>query len=157
MSGANVFYIYKADGEYSHQVVSMGLTPSDPNFTGIAPEYVAGFRPVWGGEAWTQVEDHRGRMIYGPDGAEQKVTELGPVPDGWSPEPPAMPGPSEEQEQESQIMFLKGQLAALDHRYLTPRVLAGLAKGDEYAEAQWAEHEELAGPIREQIKALQEG
>mgnify|MGYP000009547400 FL=1 len=45
-------------------------------------------------------------------------------------------------------------LAALDAKYLTPRVLAGLATGDQYAAGQWAEHETEAGPLREKLAAL---
>lgn len=45
-------------------------------------------------------------------------------------------------------------LAALDAKYLTPRVLAGLATGDQYATGQWAEHETEAGPLREKLAEL---
>lgn len=45
-------------------------------------------------------------------------------------------------------------LADLDAQYLTPRVLAGLATGDQYAAGQWAEHETEARPLREKLVAL---
>ena len=50
---------------------------------------------------------------------------------------------------------IKEQLAALDAQYLTPRVLAGLATGDEYAAEQWAAHEAEAAPLRENLAELE--
>lgn len=50
---------------------------------------------------------------------------------------------------------IKEQLAALDAQYLTPRVLAGLATGDEYAAAQWSAHEAEAIPLRERLAELE--
>ena len=49
---------------------------------------------------------------------------------------------------------LKAQLDALDAKYLTPRVLAGLVTGDSFAQARWQQHETEAAPIRAQIAAL---
>ncbi len=46
------------------------------------------------------------------------------------------------------------QLAELDARYLTPRVLAGLATGDAYAAGRWEAHEAEAEPLREKLAAL---
>jgi hypothetical protein len=40
---------------------------------------------------------------------------------------------------------------ALDDKYLTPRVLAGLSTGDEYAQAQWAAHEAEAQALRDEL------
>jgi hypothetical protein len=41
------------------------------------------------------------------------------------------------------------KLKELDEKYLTPRVLAGLAEGDAYALAQWEKHEAEAQAIRD--------
>ena len=60
---------------------------------------------------------------------------------------------AEELEQEAQAK-IKGRLAALDAKYLTPRTLAGLAVGDEYALEQWRAHEAEAEPFRIQLAAL---
>ena len=51
------------------------------------------------------------------------------------------------------------QLHALDEECLTPRVLSGIARGDEYAVERAARHEELAEPLREELQLLknQEG
>jgi hypothetical protein len=45
------------------------------------------------------------------------------------------------------------QLRELDEKYLTPRVLAGIASGDEYALGQWNKHEEEAAPLRAKLAA----
>ena len=49
---------------------------------------------------------------------------------------------------------LRDRLAALDARYLTPRVLAGLATGDAYAAGRWEAHEAEAEPLREKLATL---
>jgi hypothetical protein len=46
-------------------------------------------------------------------------------------------------------------LTALDALYLPPRVLAGLALGDDYAKEQWERHEAEAEPLREALAALE--
>ncbi|MFR4119009.1 MAG: hypothetical protein ACLT2T_09330 [Bilophila wadsworthia] len=77
--------------------------------------------------------------------------ELGPLPTEAllaKPEKSA-----EELAQEAQAK-IKGRLAALDAKYLTPRTLAGLAVGDEYALEQWRAHEAEAEPFRIQLAAL---
>ena len=50
---------------------------------------------------------------------------------------------------------IKEELARLDAVYLTPRVLAGLATGDEYAAGRWREHEEKADPLRKRLEELE--
>jgi hypothetical protein len=69
---------------------------------------------------------------------------------------PPPPTPEEEDEaiRQGNIAEKRFQLAALDAQYLTVRVLGGLATGDAFALGQWETHEELAGPIREQLAAL---
>ena len=67
-----------------------------PNATFDDPEEKEGFAPVWDGEKWTQVEDHRGAKYWlhedkhGDPAHEMK--ELGALPEGASltePEPTA--------------------------------------------------------------------
>lgn len=50
---------------------------------------------------------------------------------------------------------IKEELDRLDSEYLTPRVLAGLATGDEFAMSQWIEHEQKAKPLRERLAELE--
>ena len=64
------------------------------------------------------------------------------------------PQKSESELKAEQITSLKYKLDALDTKYITPRVLAGLATGDSYAKTQWTQHETEAAPIRTQISEL---
>ncbi|MDE5831742.1 MAG: hypothetical protein K2H64_01940 [Desulfovibrio sp.] len=49
---------------------------------------------------------------------------------------------------------IKKELKRLDEEYLTPRTLADLACGDEYAKALWRKHERLAEPLRKRLEEL---
>lgn len=51
-------------------------------------------------------------------------------------------------------MKIKGRLAMLDVKCLTPRTLAGLTVGGEYTLEQWWVHEAEAEPFRIQLAAL---
>jgi hypothetical protein len=55
---------------------------------------------------------------------------------------------------EELIGSVLAQLAYLDVKYLTPRVLAGLASGDSFAQGQWEKHEEECAPLRTQLASL---
>ena len=68
----------------------------------------------------------------------------------WAPKATVTP----ETIKQDKIDALKKELDALDAKYLTPRVLAGLATGDAYAQSQWTQHEAEASPIRTQISEL---
>lgn len=50
---------------------------------------------------------------------------------------------------------IREQLASLDAQYLTPRVLAAMTTGDEYALEQWRIHEEKAAPLRTRLAELE--
>lgn len=50
---------------------------------------------------------------------------------------------------------IKENLANLDAQYLTPRVLAAMTTGDEYALEQWRIHEEKAVPLRTRLAELE--
>ncbi|UQZ90704.1 hypothetical protein C4J81_16435 [Deltaproteobacteria bacterium Smac51] len=51
---------------------------------------------------------------------------------------------------------LQTKLDALDAEFLTTRVLAGLALGDEYALGEYDKHEKLAKPLRDQWRSLKD-
>ena len=68
---------------------------------------------------------------------------------------PAPSAPTPEELAEARRGEIKAALAALDDKYLPPRVLAGLALGgDAYAEEQWAKHEAEAAPLRAELAGL---
>jgi hypothetical protein len=58
------------------------------------------------------------------------------------------------QRKQTRINEIIQQLYALDQEYLTPRILAGIARGDDYAIQQAEEHEKFANPLREERKSL---
>lgn len=99
MSKAPTAYCYNDDGIFTHSE-AFSLDPLESELAGepvwlqpsmslcIAPgEITEGF--VWrvAGDAWEEVEDHRGEKGY-LDGQPHTITELGPLPDGWSDTPP---------------------------------------------------------------------
>lgn len=149
----------RPNGEY--MLEATGATP-----VALPADIPAGHIARWTGDAWEAVEDHRQHMDergrkeggtpYWLPGdtwrSEPRYTEeLGPLPtDALLAKPEKS---AEELAQEAQAK-IKGRLAALDAKYLTPRTLAGLAVGDEYALEQWRAHEAEAEPFRIQLAAL---
>ena len=59
------------------------------NCVAVEPERKAGFIPRWnpGAGAWEQVEDHKGEEGY-LDGKPHEIKEYGPLPEGFTAEPP---------------------------------------------------------------------
>ena len=67
-----------------------------PNATFDVPEEKEGFVPVWDGEKWTHIEDHRGTKYWLPEDKHgdpaREMKEIGALPDGallTEPEPTA--------------------------------------------------------------------
>lgn len=97
-------YTYNENNEYSGESATM-LDPEEtklqgkdvwlmpPNSTVVPPEIREGYVPVWNGEAWDYVEDHRGEKGW-VNRAPVEIKELGPLPDGFSAEEP-VPTPEE--------------------------------------------------------------
>lgn len=67
--------------------------------------------------------------------------------------PPLLPTQENLTLQERQKLI--SQLSELDATYLTPRTLAGLTIGDEYAHEQYSKHESLAAPLRSKLVELE--
>jgi len=60
-----------------------------PNSTTVKPELREGYAPIWNGESWNYVEDHRGEKGYiGKEPIE--IKELGPLPNEFSIEKPEL-------------------------------------------------------------------
>lgn len=57
------------------------------------PDAPAGAIAIWSGDAWEVVEDHRGEVVY-LDGAATRIADLGPLPEGASPEASSPPEPT---------------------------------------------------------------
>jgi hypothetical protein len=63
------------------------LPPDHSTFT--APPKREGFWPVWDGNAWDMIEDHRGKLAYKKDmSGVLRIESLGKIPDGFTPRPP---------------------------------------------------------------------
>lgn len=85
-----IAYTYNDRFEYAGECVLANPGALPPrNSTETPPELRQGYWPVWdsGAERWNQVEDHRGETGY-LDGEWFRISELGPLPDGWSTTPP---------------------------------------------------------------------
>ena len=105
----------------------------------------------WNGKEYEQAPDYRGQLVYRPDGSTYYPENWGPLPEGDSLEAP--PPTPEEIDAEARA-FVLGELAALDAEFLTPRTLAGLATGDEYAKERFRRHEEQAEVWRVRLSAI---
>lgn len=107
-------YCYDNDGIFTH-AEAFSLDPLESEMAGepvwlqpgmslcIAPgDMTEGF--VWrvAGDAWEEVEDHRGESGY-VNGVPTEIKEYGPLPDGWSVTPPPP--------------TLEDQLAAIEAKY----------------------------------------
>ena len=99
MSLAPRAYCYDNDGIFTH-AEAFSLDPLESEMAGepvwlqpgmslpVAPgDSKTGF--VWrvAGDAWEEVEDHRGESGY-VNGVTTEIKEYGPLPDGWSVTPP---------------------------------------------------------------------
>ena len=78
-------YQYIADGYYAGEAEDYGILPN--NATRTAPTLKKGFIPCWDGKKWGQVEDHKGESGY-VNGVHTEIKDYGPLPEGWSTEPP---------------------------------------------------------------------
>lgn len=121
-------YQYDASGYFAGEVEDYGLLPN--NATSTAPQEREGFIPRWTGEAWEQVEDHKGREGY-VDGKPHTVKEYGPLPDGWSDTPPE---PTEAELCAVRIAEIKGELQSIDTAKVRPMsaIIQGTATDDEH-------------------------
>ncbi len=86
MKEARNCYCFTRDGYYAGMDSDYGQ-PLPCNGTYDKPEIEEGFVPRWNGEAWEQVENHKGESGY-INGQPHEIKEYGPYPDGWSATPP---------------------------------------------------------------------
>jgi hypothetical protein len=89
-----IVYSYNLQGEF---IAAITLNAGDRNpfqpdgyliparcTTISPPNPQTGFALVWNGNAWTQVEDHRGEIWYDAQGNQVQIIEIGEVPAGLS-------------------------------------------------------------------------
>lgn len=85
---ANNFY-FDDSGVYVMTTEAYAEALPPPNALRVSPDFSVGYWPVLDAtrKGWKRIEDHRGKK--GWVGEEQtEITELGPLPNGWSDEPP---------------------------------------------------------------------
>ncbi len=68
------------------------------------PPRKQGFAIQWGEEDWEYIEDHRGHVGY-VDGKQLTITEIGPLPKGWSTEAPPPPPDTRTPEEKRQATY----------------------------------------------------
>jgi hypothetical protein len=93
-------YQYNHNGYYIGETTAYTMKQGDEeilplpyNSTELAPELQDGYIPRWTGEAWEQIENHKGETGY-LNGEHTEIKEYGALPEGWSTEAPE---PSEEE------------------------------------------------------------
>jgi hypothetical protein len=72
--------------EYLYTSMNELIINTPENATDISPdmnEYPSK-KPVWNGETWNYLEDHRGRYVYDTNNTRVLITELGSLPEGYS-------------------------------------------------------------------------
>lgn len=80
-------YQYNASGWFAGEVEDHGLLPN--NATHTPPQMQNGYIPRFSGGKWELVENHRGKQGY-LNGQPHTIKEYGPLPDGWSTDPPPL-------------------------------------------------------------------
>jgi hypothetical protein len=80
----NTYYFYNPESfEFIGMQVQEFTEP--PQYATLnEPPFEKGKRPVWTNNEWLLVEDYRKQVVYSPEGESLTITELGPIPDGYS-------------------------------------------------------------------------
>lgn len=100
-------YQYDKDGFYLGEAQAFnGLMPN--NSTAAQPALQEGFIPQWTGKEWMQVEDHK-RLEGWLDGEPYTIKDYGPLPKGFSTEPPE---PTLEEKQAAIVGAVQARLDA---------------------------------------------
>lgn len=113
-------YQYTTDGYYADTVEDYGLLPSNATHT-PPPPALPGHVLRWTGEAWEQVENHKGKQGY-VNGQPHTVVDYGPLPEGWSDAPP--PPPLDEAREIKRHEILTGFDAAMSASLTMPSASA---------------------------------
>lgn len=100
-------YQYDADGYYAGPAEDYGLLPNNATYT--SPREREGHIPRWNGEAWVQVENHKGEQGWLND-EPHTIKEYGPLPAGWSATAP------EKSAAEKQAELIDSFMAAIQAR-----------------------------------------
>ena len=108
-------YQYTADGYYAGEIDDYG-GPMPNNATRTAPTLQDGVVPHWNGEAWEQVENHKGKDGY-VDGQPHTIKSYGPLPQGWSDTPPE---PTPEENARTRMAQIDAEIRELEQKAIRP-------------------------------------
>ena len=125
--------------------------PLPNNSTAVAPEIMDGFIPRWNGTAWELLPDLRGLEGW-LDGRPHTITEYGPLPPGWSDEPPP---PTPEDLAAARIEAIKARLDTIDKALIRGLDARDEGTATEEDEAKLAELRAEKRKIRAEMKALE--
>lgn len=98
----NIYHYHPETGEYM-RTAEARLDPRESHIQGhevymipsfatsvVPPDEEEGMARVFNVEEWSQVEDHRGEILYNAtNGQSMTVSELGEIPDGYTSEAPS--------------------------------------------------------------------
>jgi hypothetical protein len=147
-------YYYSKNGEYASMEFLPVLPAEIRSGTLEPPDFLTGFRPVWNGEAWEQKPDFRKKSGF-VNGVYTVIKELGPLPEGWSDDLPAVefePDPGAEIISELREILLR--LKELDSKSTRPLRDYGLGIDREAALARLQGYEDQAEALRLRIAEL---
>lgn len=110
-----IAYQYDASGYFVGEVEDYG-GPLPNNATRKAPQEQDGHIPRWTGEAWEQVENHKGEQGY-VDGKPCEIKEYGPYPGGWSDSPPPA---TPEEDARARMAQIDAEIRELEQKAIRP-------------------------------------
>jgi len=134
----NIYHYHPREG------LSQSLADPDPmnegqflipaHATVIVPPIVeTGHAVIFKEGEWQEVEDHRGTLLYDKNGVEKTLATLGPIPEGWSLEPPP---PVLEERQTQALAQVDGEAEATRALFITQGDGQAMVYQEKVAEAE---------------------
>jgi len=144
-----IVYQYDSEGYYVGPVEDYDAAALPHNATRTAPITADGFVPRFNGTGWEFVQNHKYREGY-LNGRPHKITEYGPLPDGFRETPPP---PTEAEMAGARRAAIAAELDGIDRRgrRASRAAALALARGQAVAQAdqdKLAELEALAETLR---------
>ena len=119
---------------YTHSApASPGTMPPANALRGEAPTASPGFHPAEKNGVWTQIEDHRGAEGYLNE-EPYSIKDFGPLPEGWSIDPPPPPPLTPEEIAEVEYSAARAEASAI----LTARAQRELMQEADFTGAEYA-------------------
>ena len=126
-----------------------------PNSTTIKPDVIEGYAPVWNGDAWEYIEDHRGEKGW-VNRVPFEIKELGPLPADFTTDEPEPTSEEKAQQRRREILAELDRIDRASSRSLRA-VLTAQSSGKEPDAAdveKLTEYEESAKALRTELAEL---